>query len=417
MTTVERNHRSFALFSVIITVGALVFIIALLWGVRGHWRNRDFCQWYLCGLALKQSPATLYSADLNVLARGLGMEQTSEENKGVNYPPSAIVVFEQLTWLSPQTAFRVFQVLEFVSLLLIVWLLVWDETPTTEVWFKFGLSSLVIFFYPVSEQMHQGVISIFLLLLLLLTMRGLRRESDLLAGSTLALACLMKIFPVLILLHLTLLKRWRTIRAFIAFALLGSVVTISIVGLHSSFSFVTKLGYLNTMNGPFSVKAFVLHLFRLVFGLPLRARALRAYQISAAISELALVALAIKGTLASSRDLKGQQHSFGLWLVVMVVLSPPAWAHYGVLFLPTLAQVAFATYARVVPLLTTILGIATYFLANIGGLIFVLAINASIIPMLKHSSYDWSRMQAVYGLFFVCGVLALTTAYRLCVDS
>ncbi len=410
------KHRSLMLFSVATSIAALFFIIVLLWGVRGHWRNRDFCQWYLCGLALKDNPSTLYSADLNVLANSFGMELTSKENKGVNYPPTAVIFFEQLTWVSPQFAFRVFQVLEFVSLVLIIWLLVWDNTPTTHLWFKFFLSSLIAFFYPISEQMHQGVISIFLLVLLVLMMRSLRSGQDLLAGITLALACLIKLFPGLLLIYLIVCKKWRVLNWSIVFIVLGSALTVSVVGLHSTLAFVTKLGYLNTMNGPFSVKAFVLHLFRLAFGLPLGAGKFLAYEIVTALTELALVALAIKATLESAHDLKGQQYSFGMWLVIMVLMSPPAWAHYGVLFLPTLAQIAFAAYARAVPLLTVTLGIASYVFANLTGLLFVLSINASIIPILRHTEFDWSRMQGVYGLFFVCGVLVLATAYRLCVD-
>ena len=348
------------------------------------------------------------------------MNEADEEDKGVSYPPTAVLAFEQLSWLRPTKAFALFQLLELGSLLLVIWLLVWagESADPLSRWAKLSLSGLIVFFYPVSEQFHSGAINIMLLALLLTTMRGLQRRQDLRAGVALALASLLKVFPGITLLYLILWKRWRLIQWFLATSFILSVITIGFVGLHNSLSYLTRLRALNlTQNGPFSLKAFVLHLFKYTLGLPLGPVGQFAYVTSTAIVETIVVLLAIRGTILTSRDHDGEERSFGLWLVTMVLLSPTSWAHYGVFFIPTLVCLGSRYLKGTAPRRALVCGCGTYGLGNVIGLLFVGAINGPSLPIIGHRGYHFASMLWVYGLFFPVGILAFATAYFLCVEA
>jgi len=241
--------------------------------------------------------------------------------------------------------------------------------------------------------------------LLLIMFRADRKGYNAAAGFALGFACLLKVFPAVMFGYLILWKRWRTVGWAIATGAVGLAITVALVGTRNSVDFFTRFGYLNGLLCPLSVVAFVSHCFRVAARLPLNPKILHVgLEIAAPLAQIAVIGVAVKGTLSTSRDADGQQRVFALWLIVMVLLTPTAWAHYMTFFLPMLVQLASAANRRLAHPLTLLCGAGVYLLAEIVGALW-----------LPHQVQGYSANGTfIYGLFFPCGLLAIAAAYSFC---
>jgi len=382
---------------------AAVLCLALLVGSLDRyerWRGHDYSQWYISALVLR-SGSPLYTTDLLPLGRELHM--ATEER--ANYPPTFILAFEPLTGLSPRSAYFVWMSILFASIGIVIWMLAWRDASFS-FWQKLSLSSLIVLFYPNFENVWGAQASPFLLVLLLIMFRADRKGYNATAGFALGFACLLKVFPAVMFGYLILWKRWRTVGWAIATGAVGLAITVALVGTRNSVDFFTRFGYLNGLRCPLSVVAFVSHCFQVAARLPLNPKILQVgLKIAAPLAQIAVIGFAVQGTLSTSRDADGQQRAFALWLIVMVLLTPTAWAHYMTFFLPMLLQLASATNRRLVHPLTVLCGGGVYLLAEIVGALW-----------LPHQVQGYSANGTfIYGLFFPCGLLAIAAAYLFCV--
>ena len=79
----------------------------------------------------------------------------------------------------------------------------WKAT-SLDLWARLAVASLVVFFFPVSENIYCSEVSLLLLVLLLLMQRATQRGHDFIAGAALALASLLKLYPIIALGYLAL---------------------------------------------------------------------------------------------------------------------------------------------------------------------------------------------------------------------
>jgi alpha-1,2-mannosyltransferase len=390
--------------ALLLSVAAVICLALLVGSLNRYerWRGHDYSQWYISALVLR-SGSPLYTTDLLPLGHELHM---ATEDRA-NYPPTFILAFEPLTRLSPRSAYFIWMSVLFASIGAAIWMLVWQDASFS-FWQKLSLTSLIVLFYPNFENVWGAQASPFLLVLLLIMFLADRRGHNAPAGMALGFACLLKVFPAVMFGYLILWKRWRTIGWAIATGTVGLAITVALVGTRNSVDFLSRFGYLNGLLCPLSVVAFVSHCFQLAARLPLSPKILQVgLKISAPIAQFAVIGCAVKGTLGTSRNAEGQQRSFALWLIAMVLLTPTAWAHYMTFFLPMLVQLASAANRRLTRPLALLCGVGVYLLAEIVGILW-----------LPHQVQGYSANGTlIYGLFFPCGLLAIAAAYLYCVQS
>jgi hypothetical protein len=95
---------------------------------------------------------------------------------------------------------------------------------------------------PTTQEFFYAQTQILILLLLALVMRWLQRGHDAAAGFALALAGLLKIFPLLLIGYLLAIRRWRATVYTVCGLLLGGLLTLALVGLTHSLAFFQVVG-------------------------------------------------------------------------------------------------------------------------------------------------------------------------------
>ncbi|MDP8903758.1 MAG: DUF2029 domain-containing protein [Chloroflexota bacterium] len=184
---------------------------------------------------------------------------------------------------------------------------------------------------PVVFELIMGNVHLLLLALLGAAWVGLRRGSsagDYAAGVTIAIATLIKVFPVLLVLWLVLSGRWRAVAALVFAAAATVTVTLPITGIEPWLQYP-----------------------RVVMNLRPPAELSSSLAPMAALAEWidfglarALVVLAGLGMVIWSTRSQPAPHSFALTVMVSLLIVPAVYPHY--LALAVLALLLVALYAR-----------------------------------------------------------------------
>ena len=171
-----------------------------------------------------------YTTDLTSLATSLHLTLLW---KRAAYTPTFILCFEPLTRLSPLTAYWIWTGINVTLLMCVLWLLLRDLD-----WLDgLLLASLAIFYAPFTWHFQNEQAQILILLLLVLAMRWLRTGREAPAGIAVAVASLLRAFPLLLLGYLVVRRRWIAL-FYAAFGLLvGFAVTCAFLGISRSFAF------------------------------------------------------------------------------------------------------------------------------------------------------------------------------------
>ena len=385
------NRPAAALF---LGAGAIAYFAWLLSHLRSRWNGADFNLYYAWAVALRTG-LNPYVTDLRPLEGRLGLT-TNQLFHSANYPPTFLLLFEPLTYLQPIVAYWLWITLNLLALAAILIILLRHEPSFTN-WTKLSLGSLALLYYPIYNLFDYAQTQLLILLLLLVVLRSSQLRYNFEGGVALALASLLKIFPLAILGYLVLLRRWRTIAYAILSLTIGIALTVALVGRYNALAFRAQIGTLNGERGPMSVSGFVYHVFRMTFSQRASYKLLE--RIVTVLSEVAILGLTIRGTVKASSGPVGAELSFGLWLIALVLLSPTAWAHYGVLFLPSFVQLASAADRRVAPTLAIWSAVAAYAIAEVVGLI------------------DPVGTTPIHKLLFLSAILCFAFAYMLCTRS
>jgi hypothetical protein len=273
------------------------------------------------------------------------------------------------------------------------------------------LALLMLSWYPTWLHLHLGQITILLCALVFGAWYYLRRGHDGRAGALLAVAAVLKIYPVFLLGYLVLRRRWRALWAAVAvgLALVLAQAAIEPRQWLDYFTIVAPRNAAEWTNSPrnASLAGIGMRLFvgndevRPVFDAPAVEPFVRVALYALVLGCVALVL----GRRRRAPDLDGE---FGLFVCAMVLLSPLSWEHSYIFLLLPLGVIWARLRAingawRRMPLLFAVLTVG---LSLVPAETILLSIKAAYLP---------DRMPGWVGLFapgaavLLCGFAAMAS--------
>ena len=340
---------------------ALAHFASILAALPGHARELDFSHYYVSAWALRQGHDP-YSTNLAPIGRKLDLRLAFSNPKFAKldhlgaitqgcYPPTFLLCFELLTLLRPATAYWVWDGITIAALAAALFLLL---GPPSGLKAKTALAALALalIFWPLGVHFYWAQSQILILLLLIGMARLMKRRHAAWAGLSLAAAVRLRGFPIFIIGYLAVRRRWRELLYTASALAAGGLLTLVLVGVHSSFDFVRGVRYVTSpmwleTSDNVALASFILRLFR-SFGGPPTLSVEIARQAVTWLARLMILGLTIQATVVSKPDQADDDwRGLSLWLAAMILLSPTAWTHYLVILLfPYAAMVASASHGR-----------------------------------------------------------------------
>jgi hypothetical protein len=384
----------------VIWAGAILHLASVFAKLPQRVTQTDFSVYYASALVLRDG-GNPYTTDISPVARRLGLDVGPLVHD--DSMPFFLLCFEPLTHLSPRAAYWIWFATNCGCLALAMILLL---QGVGRAWLL--LAPLMLLYQPLAEHFAYARTEVPILVMLVLMLRWLEQGREASAGLMLALAGALRGFPLVLGGYLLLRGRWRSLLyASAGLAVLG-VATLALVGLPRCLSFVE--GALFSSEYQFAamfldlgLSSFVSRLFWYPFGPDLGHTLELLRSLAVVGAELALLALTVRATLASSDGLR----AFSLWVVTSILLSPIAWVHYMVLIFILFAQLAVAANQQRCSERALWAMVASYILLKVPNDLIEIG-RRHHIPALFFG---------VGELYFVTLALAYLSAYWLALDS
>jgi hypothetical protein len=335
---------------VLLCIGTLLHVgVAVAQGAarRHQW---DFSHYYVSALAMRNG-INPYTTDLRPLGRQLGLEGIARATD----TPFFLLCFEPLTWLRPAPAYWIWFAINAAALALAMGLIV-RTAPRLDRRQLISLCAIILLYPPLANHIFYAQTQIVILLLIVVAMRALESAHDRTAGLALAVAGLLKVFPLAIVGYFVMRRRWRAL-GWVAIGLAaGTAATILAFGAERNAGFVAgtyltrSVGFL-ARPANVALGSFISRIFWYAAGDVAMNPWLdwtRALTVVAA--EATLIGLTIFATLPRTAVARGDadtrvgyaSRSFALWVVASIMLSPTAWIHYLVLLILPFMLIAAA---------------------------------------------------------------------------
>ncbi len=330
--TLERSLLLRAAILVPLWAGVAIGLVILIAAMPGRARKWDYSVYYSSALAMRQG-MNPYTDDLTPLAHSLGFE-LGKINHATD-PPTFVMCFVPLTLLPTRLGFYVWNAINAVAFLTsLVLLFRWTPGLTRDG--KLAVAALIILFPPITDHLVWGQNKMLVLLMLVLMLRWMEYGRDAGAGLMLALASLLRVFPLLIVGYLILMRRWRVLAYTTVGLVAGGLITIALVGFRHSLSFLLASGYLTqqwaqALPGNIALPTTVSRMFWYFFGIHLGATLDWARRVTSWAAELALLGLTVKATAARPSCDDSEGRLFSLWIMTAILVSPTSWFYYLVL--------------------------------------------------------------------------------------
>jgi hypothetical protein len=336
--------RQLAILAVV-WICALLLLAGTLTKMPGQWHRRDFSNYYESAWALRHG-IDPYSALLTPIGAQLGLETGGLLH--ASETPPFLLSFEPLTRMRPRTAFWIWTAINFFALALAMYFLLAHRRGLSgrTAWL---LAGLILMSAPVNQNLYWGQSQLIVLALMVGTMRALERERDGAAGLLIALAGLLRAYPLLLVGYLVVRRRWRAVAFATAGIAAGSFVTVAALGFTQSLSFVHGASwltdnYLATRVDNLSLAPFVSRTFWAFTGTALGSDDW-ARRAAIAVADIVVLGMTIRATLANENRDDPDWRIYSLWIAASVMLSPVAWHHYLVLLTIPFVQLV-AAYAQ-----------------------------------------------------------------------
>lgn len=329
---------------VAVWICAALMLTGTLTKLPEQWRGRDFSDKYESAWALRHR-IDPYPADLTPIAAQLGLE-TGGLIHASDTPPF-LLCFESLTYLRPRTAFWIWTAINFASLAIAMYLLLAHRRGLSEptAWL---LAGLILMSAPVNLNFYWGQSQLIILMLMVAAMRAMKRERDGNAGLLIALAALLRAYPLVLLGYFAFRQKWRALAFATAGIAAGMFVTVGVLGLTQTLSFVhgaswvTDYSMINRVDN-LSLGPFVSRMFWIFAGSASGSSTDWIRRSSIAVADLVVLGIAIRATLDDANRLDPDWRIYSLWIATAIMLSPVAWHHY--LLLLTIPFVQLITSA------------------------------------------------------------------------
>jgi hypothetical protein len=286
---------------------------------------------YTSTIDLKQD----YIAAQNLIAGRSIYEDIENKN---NHPPYALFFALPLVFLSYNQAIIIWSILTTVGFFAIGWMVVRElHIKLSPEWYLI-LIGVAMCWYPFYGHIGIGQLSIIICVCVVAAWVLLRRERWFAGGFLIGLACLVKLYPGLLLVYLILRRRWRALWGALTCMLAGTLLVLVFIRPQDISLYVTKVMPADakdwaTFPVNFSLFGFFAKLFRdsdrikpilvnpnLALGLSL-------------ICSFALLAFLVFQLQHIPRTRRGEDTAYGVTSLAMLILSPVIWFH-ALLFLP-----------------------------------------------------------------------------------
>ena len=260
------------------------------------------------------------------------------------HPPTSVLLALPLARLDYSDAFLVWSLLSLTALAVSLWLVVRQLRIPFRVWSLLPTVALLLVCNPFRQQMIQGQLNLFLLLLIVGIWVADRTGRPLWAGTLLGAVTAIKLFPGLLFVYFLFRRQWAVLAAGIVSVVLLTLLTAAVFGPSVYDSYVREAmpevaEYYDKWPN-ISLTGFWLKLFdgrtgRVTRVLPLWYNPLLARTLIVVSGAVVLFYLARAIRRAQTR--LDCDQAFGLTLIAMLLLSPITWDHYAVLLLLPLA--------------------------------------------------------------------------------
>lgn len=335
---------------VLLCIGALMHLgVAVAQGAarRHQW---DFSHYYVAALAMR-SGINPYTTDLRPLGQQLGLEGIARATD----TPFFLLCFEPLTWLRPAPAYWIWFAINAAALALAMRLIV-RTAPRLDWRQLISLCGIILLYPPLSNHIFYAQTQIVILLLIVVAMRALESAHDRTAGLALAVAGLLKVFPLAMIGYFVMRRRWRAL-GWVAIGLVaGTEATILAFGAERNAGFVggtyltRSVGFL-ARPANVALGSFISRMFWYAAGDVAMNPWLDWMRVLTVVAaEVTLIGLTIFASLPRAAATRGDadtrggyaSRSFALWVVASIMLSPTAWIHYLVLLILPFMLIAAA---------------------------------------------------------------------------
>jgi hypothetical protein len=328
---------------------AIVQVAAICVQLPGVSKRWDFSIYYLSAVAIREG-LNPYTTDFRRLGAPLGLE--TDDIPHATDPPTFLMLIRPLAFMPERTAFYAWVGLNAVSLALALLLL--SQSSALEPRVMLVLAALAVAYPPVYFHFIFAQSKILILLLLVVIIRMMDRGRDRAAGLFLALAGLVRIFPLLLIGYVAIQRRWRMLGWTLGGLALGITITLMAFGLHYSLSFVTGAQLLSQLHWlrnhwatNISVRGAVSRLVWLITGQKNGAGPDQVRSLVVFAADALLLGITVWATLRYPPGEDPDWRVLSMWIVASVLLSPTAWNHYMVLFFIPFGQLAIAgTHSR-----------------------------------------------------------------------
>ena len=288
----------------------------------------------------------IYTPQLTTMRLYLGRAIEPDELHLVRnvHPPTSVLLALPLARLDYSDAFLVWSLLSLAALAVSFGLVVWQLHYPFRVWSLLPTVTLLLVCNPFRQQMVQGQLNLFLLVLIVGIWVADRTGRPKWAGTLLGAAAAIKLFPGLLFLYFLLRRQWSVVAAGIASLVLLTGLTAVVLGpsvydsyLHEAMPEVVE--YYDRWNN-LSLIGFWLKLFDGRTGRVMRVIALWYNPLLARtliVLSCGIVLFYLARTIRRAQTRPDCDHAFGLTLTAMLLVSPVTWDHYLVLLLIPLA--------------------------------------------------------------------------------
>jgi hypothetical protein len=308
--------------------------------------QEDFAVYYFSALEMRNG-INPYSTNFARSARGNGLAIHSIEI--CTDPPTFVAIFELLTYFPLHTAYLLWQAINLACMVGAVLLLLGSGSGLS-VSTCLTLTALTALYPPVASHLWFGQSKFPLLLLLVLMIRAMKRGNDSMAGVALAIATLLRAFPIAIAGYLILQRRWRAL-AYLATSLaIGLLLTAAFVGAHNTLSFFANIpGFSGhaaaAIQRDLAMNFFISRELLAVYPYPGEVLNLTRIALIVAADFIVIVATTRVTLMLPARE-DPDYRLFSLWVATAVILLPIAWDYDLVLMLIPFSQLAIVTARR-----------------------------------------------------------------------